>query len=125
MRGRIGGIVLAAMCLAGCAPKGPSPAATPVVVEPAGPPPPQGVIAGPLGASLSEADRQTAFDAQTDALDKGQRKSWKGKNGVFGFIEPGVESAGCRDYTHTVFFDGRPQSGKGSACRQPNGSWKY
>ncbi len=125
MRGWVGGILLGVTALAGCAPSGPSPAAPPVVAAPAGPPPPQGVIAGPIGASLSEEDRQIAFDAQTDALDKGQRKSWKGKSAVFGFIEPGAESAGCRDYIHTVFIDGRPQSGKGNACRQPSGVWKY
>ncbi len=118
---------LAALCLAGCGPSGPSPAVQTVSApaQPAGPPPPAGVIAGPLGSTLSDADRQTAFNAQLDALDKGQRTSWKGKGAVFGFIEPGSDASGCRDYTHTVYLDGRPQSGSGKACRQPNGDWKF
>ncbi len=120
------GVVILTFIVAGCAPTGPSPAAPPpVAAAPQGPPSPAGVIAGPLGASLSEADRQTAFDTQVDALDSGQRKSWKGKAGVFGYVEPGVEAGGCRDYTHTLYIDGRPQSGKGNACRQANGTWKF
>ena len=125
MRGWLGALFLTAL-VAGCAPSGPNPAAAPPVpAAPQGPPPPAGVIAGPLGASLSDADRQTAFDAQVDALDKGPRKSWKGKAGVFGYIEPGADMGGCRDYAHTIYLDGRPQSGKGNACRQPNGTWRF
>jgi surface antigen len=117
-------LVFGAIALAGCAPTAPNPSPPPVAAAPAGPPPPAGVIAGPLGAALTPEDRQTAFDAQIDALDKGQRRSWKGKN-VFGFIEPGPETAGCRDYKHTVFVDGRANSGSGKACVQPDGSWKF
>ncbi len=112
--------------LAACAPAAPPRVAAPVVApEPAGPPPPAGVIAGPLGAQLSEADRQTAFDAQVDAVENGKRKSWKGKSGSFGFIETGADNGGCRDYTHTVFVDGRAQSGKGNACKTAEGGWKW
>jgi surface antigen len=132
MRGGFGGILagaigLAAVFLGGCSPSTPTPSAPPPIVQaiPDGPPPPAGVIAGPLGSSLTEADRQTASDAQIAALDKGEKRSWKGKSAVFGYVEPGAENGGCRDYTHTVFIDGRPQSGKGSACRQSNGTWKF
>jgi surface antigen len=124
MRGWIGALVLTA-AVAGCAPSSPNPATAPVPAAPQGPPPPAGVIAGPLGVSLSEGDRQTAFEAQIDALDKGQRKSWKGKAGVFGYVEPGAELGACRNYTHTVYLDGRPQSAKGAACRQPDGNWRF
>jgi surface antigen len=112
--------------LAGCAPVSPPPAAAPAVVAaPAGPPPPAGVIAGPLGAKLTGADRQTAFDAQVAALDGGKRQSWKGGAGAFGFVEPGAEAGACREYSHTIYVDGRPQSGKGRACRSPDGSWSW
>ena len=30
----------------------------------------------------------------------------------------------CREYTTTVRIDGRPQQAYGTACRQPDGSWK-
>jgi surface antigen len=131
MREAINGFLLGLACLggaalAGCAPSTPTPAAPPpVAAVPEGPPPPAGVIAGSIGSSLSEADRQIASDAQIAALDKGEKRSWKGKAAVFGYVEPAAENGGCRDYTHTVFIDGRPQSGKGSACRQPNGAWKF
>jgi len=127
---RIAFAAAVAVGLAGCGPTGQTAAVTPVAAPvapaaPAGPPPPAGVIAGPLGSSLSEADRQTASDAQIAALENGQRKSWKGKGGVFGFVEPGAENGQCRDYTHTVYLEGRPQSGKGNACRAANGEWKF
>jgi surface antigen len=30
----------------------------------------------------------------------------------------------CREYTQTVTIDGKPQQSYGTACRQPDGSWK-
>lgn len=112
--------------VAGCGPTATAPVAPPVVAAiPAGTPPVAGAIAGSLGSSLSEADRRVAADAQYEALEKGQRRSWKARSGTtFGFVEPGPESGSCREYTHTVYVDGRPQSGKGQGCRQPDGSWK-
>ncbi len=120
----IGACGVLAACLSGCAPA-PDPQVAAPIAAPAGPPPPAGVIAGTLGASLSEQDRQTAFNTQEAALDSGQKKSWKGQNGAFGFIEPGAENGGCRDYTHTVFIDGRAKNGKGNACRLADGGWKW
>jgi surface antigen len=128
MRFRIHALIVSgfALALAACGATAPPPVvATPAPVVPAGPPPPWGVIAGPLGASLSEADRQIASDAQGEALSKGQRKSWKAKTGTtFGFVEPGAESGSCRKYTHTIYIDGRPKSEEGQGCRQADGSWR-
>ena len=104
---------------------GASPVLAALPTVPAGPPPVSGVVAGPVGSSLNEADRRVAADAQYDALEKGQRKSWKSKAGTaFGFVEPGASNGGCREYSHTVYIDGRPQTGKGEGCRQPDGSWR-
>ena len=86
-----------------------------------------GVVAGPFGADLAEADRQRAFDAQNQALETGKRQSWRNDKGLFGFVEPGSESrlgGSCRDYTHTLYQNGRPKSASGSACRQADGSWR-
>jgi surface antigen len=30
----------------------------------------------------------------------------------------------CREYQQTVVVKGQPQQGYGTACRQPNGSWR-
>jgi hypothetical protein len=113
--------------LSGCGPTTPPPSPAVAVIPsvPAGPPAPAGVIAGTLGASLSDADRQAGFTAQQEALDQGQRRSWKGTNGTFGYVEPGPDAGACRSYTQTVYVNGRAQSGKGQACKQPDGSWKF
>ena len=79
---------------------------------------------GPIGALLSPSDRESALNAQNAALESGQRRSWRGAHGAFGFIEPGANAgAGCREYTHTIYVSGRPNRAHGVACRQPDGSW--
>ncbi len=84
-----------------------------------------GVLGGPVGATLTDADRQSAWQAQIAALDSGQRRSWRGAHGVFGFVEPGAQmGAGCRTYAQTIYVAGRPNRGQGIACKQPDGGWK-
>jgi len=84
-----------------------------------------GVLGGPVGASLTDDDRQAAWQAQVGALDSGQKRSWRGDHGVFGFVEPGTAAGeGCRAYAQTIYLAGRPKRGKGVGCRQPDGSWK-
>ncbi len=84
-----------------------------------------GVFGGPIGASLSDADRKAAWKAQVAALGSGQRQSWRGSNGVFGFVEAGADlGGGCRAYSQTVYVGGWPNRGHGVGCRQPDGSWK-
>jgi surface antigen len=139
-------IVLGSMALAGCqsvssngAPPvtgstTPAGAATSTVAPaPAGIPAPAiptgaalgGVLGGPIGASLTDDDREAAWQAQVGALDSGQKRSWRGAKGVFGFVEPGAASGdGCRAYSQTIYVAGRPNRGKGVGCRQPDGGWK-
>jgi surface antigen len=108
-------------------------AASSVAPAPAGIPAPAipagsalgGVLGGPVGASLTDEDRQAAWDAQVGALDSGQKRSWRGAKGVFGFVEPGAASGdGCRAYSQTIYVAGRPNRGRGLGCKQPDGSWK-
>ncbi|WP_442754725.1 hypothetical protein ACNHKD_17295 [Methylocystis sp. JAN1] len=101
-------------------PEPPIAAAAPVA---AAPPPAPGVIGGAIGQSLTEKDRAVAIAAQQEAVSSGVRKSWRGENGAYGFVTPGAEGGACRDYTHKVFINGRPQEAKGQACRQ-NGEWR-
>ena len=111
----------------------PGPPASAAVTQPAAPAAPAmpagaalgGVLGGPIGASLTEADRQAAWNAQISALDSGQSRSWRGVQGVFGFVAPGVETGGgCRAYSQTIYVAGRPNRGGGVACKQPDGTWK-
>jgi len=99
----------------------PTVAAAPVVAAP--PPPAPGVIGGAIGQSLTEKDRAAAIAAQQDAVSSGARRSWRGERGSYGFVTPGTESGSCREYTHRVFVNGRPQEAKGQACQQ-NGQWR-
>ena len=126
-------LLLLALTLPACNSLGLSAVPPPAPAAPALPPTPAetpvaGVLAGPLAADVEESDRRAAFVAQLDALDKGQRKSWRGPR-TFGFIEPGPEAVlaegACRDYAMTFYVHGRPRTGKGTACRQSNGSWRF
>jgi len=84
-----------------------------------------GVLGGPLGAALTDEDRQAAWEAQIAALNSGQRRSWRGSHGVFGFVEAGAETGeGCRAFSQTLYIAGRPNRGRGVGCKQPDGSWK-
>jgi surface antigen len=84
-----------------------------------------GVLGGPFGASLAEDDRDAAWEAQIAALNSGQKRSWRGSHGVFGFVEAGAETGdGCRVYSQTIYVAGRANRGRGVGCKQPDGSWK-
>jgi surface antigen len=89
----------------------------PVAVAPE--PPAPGVVGTAVGRDLDEKDKTIAIAAQSEAVNSGTRKAWKGDHGAYGFIVPGPESGagGCRDYTHKIFIDGRPKEAKGQACK--------
>ena len=90
-----------------------------------------GLIGGSLGGSLSAGDRRKALEAEYRALEygqSGQAVAWTGKSdGRSGTVVPAqpyrVGSQDCRQYSHTVTIDGESQSARGTACRNPDGSW--
>jgi surface antigen len=90
-----------------------------------------GLIGNRIGAALDDDDRQRAYAAQMEALDRGQPGapvSWRNDDsGRYGTIVPGpyYDSRGlrCRSYTHTVYIDRQPQIARGTACRNPDGTW--
>lgn len=118
------GACCAALAVSGCNSTAPSAPAAVVVAAPE--PPAPGVVGAAIGRELDAADRATAAAAQQEAVVSGERKSWRGAHGAYGFIEPGPETGadGCRDYTHKIFIDGRPQQAKGQACKKPDGGWR-
>jgi surface antigen len=87
-----------------------------------------GVIGNRIGADLDERERQAAYDAQLIAVRSGRPERWTGRPGYYGYVEPGVaveRSEGyCREYTHTIYVEGRPARASGLACRQPDGGWE-
>ena len=137
-RGIAQGLAVAfALATAGCVGDGTgtAPASLQISTPPAPPAAPSmgGFLEGAIGAKLSEADRQAAFKAETAAVASGDRKTWRGSSGTYGFVVPGAvisaasaEAGGseCRSFTHTVYLSGRPQVGRGTGCRGADGDWR-
>ena len=90
-----------------------------------------GLIGNRIGASLDDEDKERAYAAQMDALERGQSGapvSWRNPDsGRYGTIVPGPAyqqaDRNCRSFTHTIYIDGRPQTARGTACRNPDGTW--
>ena len=90
-----------------------------------------GLIGNRIGAGMDDEDKQRAYAAQMQALESGKSGvavQWKNPDsGRYGSVVPGpaYQSNGlqCRQYSHTVCIDGRPQLARGTACRNPDGTW--
>ena len=90
-----------------------------------------GLVGNRIGAALDDDDRARAYAAQMEALESGPSGApvnWRNPDsGRYGSVVPGAsyQQAGntCRSYTHTIYLDGRPQTARGTACRNPDGSW--
>jgi surface antigen len=91
-----------------------------------------GLIGNAIGRDMDQRDREMAEAAQYQALEYGQPGAatpWNNpENQHRGQIVPGKPyvQAGlnCRPYTHTIYIGGQPQTARGTACRQPDGTWK-
>jgi surface antigen len=84
-------------------------------------------LEGPIAAKLTPGDKDKALASEQDSLATGQRKTWKGDHGTFGYVEPAAASAGtdnCKAFTSTIFIAGRPQVGHGTGCPNPDGSYR-
>jgi surface antigen len=89
-----------------------------------------GLIGNEIGAGLDAQDRQMAEATEYRALEYGRSGTpvqWRGRK-VYGDVVVGssyrVNDYSCRDYTHTIYIDGRPEVARGTACKQPDGSWR-
>ena len=90
-----------------------------------------GLIGNRIGAALDDEDRERAYAAQIDALEHGRSGApvaWRNPDsGRYGTVVPGpaYQQAGrnCRSFTHTIYIDGRPQTARGTACRNSDGTW--
>ncbi len=91
-----------------------------------------GLVGSEIGRNLDQRDRQLAQEAEFEALERGQSgvsRQWRNPdNGRYGEIIPSKPYKrgpnDCRDFTHTVYIDGRPQQMRGTACRNPDGTWQ-
>ena len=96
-----------------------------------------GVLIGALlgsevGRSLDEADRVRANQAIKASYDApiGEQIEWNnprsGNHGTVTPVRDGTSSSGayCREYQQTVTVGGKTEQAYGTACRQPDGSWR-
>lgn len=91
-----------------------------------------GLVGNRIGAAMDDEDKKRAYEAQMAALERGQSGApvaWKNPDsGRYGTIVPGPayqagDGRNCRSYTHTIYISGRPETARGTACRNPDGTW--
>ncbi len=85
-----------------------------------------------VGMSLDRADQQYAEQAANRAYSApiGQRIAWNNpQSGNSGSVIPtrdGYTQSGsyCREFEQAISVGGRAETARGTACRQPDGTWK-
>jgi len=91
------------------------------------------LIGSEVGKSLDRADRAALERATQTSLEtspSGQVTEWRNPDsGNYGTVKPQpayktTEGEFCREYQQTVTIGGKTESAYGTACRQPDGSWK-
>jgi surface antigen len=89
------------------------------------------LIGNRIGAALDDEDKKRAYEAEMNALERGPSGApvgWRNPDsGRYGSVVPGPsyvqEGRNCRAYTETIYIDGRPQTARGTACRNADGTW--
>jgi len=87
-----------------------------------------GAVGGYLGSLWDNYDRQQAQNALENTPD-GRSTTWNNPNtnSQSQFTPTRTfndNNTPCRDFTTNIMIDGRPETGTGTACRQPDGSWR-
>jgi surface antigen len=83
------------------------------------------------GATLNQGERRQALEAEYRALEympAGEAVRWRNtagtRSGEVTAAQPyRVGSQDCRQYTHALSVDGQRRALRGTACRNPDGSW--
>lgn len=92
-----------------------------------------GLVGGFIGKKLDDRDKQMAAQAATQAFEHnrtGQESVWNNPDsGNSGTVTPTKTYAlangqYCREYQQTITVGGEQHQAYGTACRQPDGSWK-
>lgn len=89
-------------------------------------------VGSQVGSSLDKADSEYAAGAarRAYAAPVGERIAWNnpqsGNSGVITTTREGYSNAGtyCREYQQTVAVGGKTEMAYGTACKQPDGTWK-
>ena len=92
-----------------------------------------GLVGGAIGNRLDEKDKEMATQAAHQAFENnhtGAPSTWQNPDtGASGSITPTrtyqIENGQyCREYTQDITVGGEKHQTYGTACRQPDGSWK-
>ncbi len=92
-----------------------------------------GLLGGVVGNLLDERDKRLADQAAQRALEtapSGTSVPWKNPDsGHAGTVTPTrtyqtARGSYCREYQQTVTIQGKQERAYGTACRQPDGSWR-
>jgi surface antigen len=90
------------------------------------------LIGSEIGRSMDDVDRAKADKALDQATQApvGETITWNnpdsGNSGTVTPVREGPTQSGeyCREFEQTVTIGGRTEQAHGTACRQPDGSWK-
>ncbi len=91
------------------------------------------LLGGLIGNALDERDKRMAAEAAQRAMETaptGKPVAWSNPDsGHSGTVTPTktyqtASGSYCREYQQTVTINGKQEKAYGTACRQPDGSWK-
>jgi len=90
------------------------------------------LVGSEIGKSMDDTDkmRHQQAAAQAYSAPVGETINWNnpqtGNRGAVTTTRDGYSSAGsyCREFQQTIVVGGRSEKGFGTACQQPDGSWK-
>ena len=91
------------------------------------------LVGSEIGRRLTEGDEERLTRTTQDTLENnqtGQTSTWEnpdtGHRGEVRPTETYQTDSGryCREFHHTIYVGGEPEDAYGTACRQPDGSWK-
>lgn len=91
-----------------------------------------GLIGSEIGRTMDEQDRMQANEAviQAQEASLGETIVWNnpdsGNTGTVTPIRDGTSTSGlyCREFQQTITVGGETQTAYGTACRQPDGTWR-
>jgi surface antigen len=92
-----------------------------------------GLLGSEVGKTLDKTDKLYAARVTNSALEKqpvGSTSGWKNPDsGNSGTVTPtrtyqADSGQHCREYQQSITVGGRTEKAYGTACRQPDGSWK-
>ena len=85
-------------------------------------------IGGSVGQTMDEVDRMNTAQS-LEAVRTGVPSTWRNPDtGNQYSVTPtrtfGTSAGPCRDYTIDALIEGRRETVHGTACREPDGSWR-